>query len=55
MLYEDAVLWSALKRSGLVEHDGGAGTPTGEKASRFNLDTTIEDEGLNLVCLTPYS
>ena len=45
--YDDAVLWSALKRASLVERaaDGEA------KSSRFTLDTVIEDEGLNMVCL----
>ncbi|KAI5474500.1 ABC transporter [Pseudohyphozyma bogoriensis] len=44
-LYEDAVLWSALKRAWLVERN----TATVEgQASRFNLDTVIEDEGLNM-------
>ncbi|KAL8286968.1 hypothetical protein RQP46_003974 [Phenoliferia psychrophenolica] len=42
--YEDAVLWSALKRASLVDRVGdGEG-----KASRFTLDTVIEDEGLNM-------
>lgn len=43
--YEDAVLWSALKRASLVDRstDGEA------QASRFTLDTPIEDEGLNMV------
>lgn len=45
-LYDEAVLWDALRRAWLVERVAGAeGTV---QASRFTLDTQIEDEGLNL-------
>ncbi|KAK4700227.1 hypothetical protein P7C70_g6022, partial [Phenoliferia sp. Uapishka_3] len=41
--YEDAVLWSALKRASLVDRAEGEG-----QTSRFTLDTVVEDEGLNM-------
>ncbi|GAA5860817.1 hypothetical protein JCM3774_003151 [Rhodotorula dairenensis] len=45
--YDDARLWDALRRSWLVERKAGAGE-TAAGASRFTLDTPIEDEGANL-------
>ncbi|KAG7096565.1 hypothetical protein E1B28_003986 [Marasmius oreades] len=60
-LHDDAKLWDALKRSYLVEsesrkgnkdedastiEDEGSHTPTG--ATKFTLDTVVEDEGNNL-------
>lgn len=44
-VYEDAVLWSALKRAWLVDRESEG--PEGQ-SSRFTLDTPIEDEGLNM-------
>lgn len=55
--YEDAVLWSALKRAWLVDQNQELPTAAGprqsgdvtpERVSRFTLDLAIEDEGLNL-------
>ncbi|KAL8290351.1 hypothetical protein RQP46_002609 [Phenoliferia psychrophenolica] len=52
-VYEDAVLWEALKRAWLVDRDAeleeaanldGSSSP----ANRFSLDLHIDDEGLNL-------
>ncbi|KAI5476304.1 ABC transporter [Pseudohyphozyma bogoriensis] len=43
--YDDATLWSALKRAWLVERETGEG---GGQVSRFTLDTVVEDEGLNM-------
>lgn len=45
-LYDDARLWDALRRSWLV--DRTSGTDNVAEASRFTLDTPIEDEGANL-------
>lgn len=44
--YDDARLWDALRRSWLVERNPGGDPIAG--ASRFTLDTPIEDEGANL-------
>lgn len=44
--HEDATLWSALKRACLVERSGVEGETM--QASRFQLDTKIEDEGNNI-------
>ena len=50
-MLSDAQLWDALHRSYLTE---ASGTPIGEEdegnqsASRYSLDTVIEDEGANL-------
>lgn len=45
--FPDSVLWDALRRSWLVERT--AGVEGGSvQASRFTLDTAIEDEGSNL-------
>lgn len=45
-IYDDSVLWDALRRSWLV---GAKDGQTGEvSTSRFNLDSTIEEEGANL-------
>ncbi len=44
--HPDAVLWDALKRSWLVEREAG-GEGAGQ-ASRFSLDTAVEDEGANM-------
>lgn len=50
--HEDIELWSALKRSYLVDQSSElTDAKTGNSspgASRFNLDLVIEDEGLNL-------
>ncbi|KAM0751625.1 P-loop containing nucleoside triphosphate hydrolase protein [Meredithblackwellia eburnea MCA 4105] len=55
-LYDDVVLWAALKRAWLVDQSFDA-SATKEKTdasssstpvNRFNLDLAIEDEGLNL-------
>lgn len=57
--YEDAVLWSALKRAYLVDPSfnpsvpkastsSGAASPPTQMEGRFTLDLAIEDEGLNL-------
>ncbi|KAK4699731.1 hypothetical protein P7C70_g6527, partial [Phenoliferia sp. Uapishka_3] len=49
-LYDDVVLWSALRRAGLVERDDATAQPSEKEGeTRFNLDTPIEDEGSNLV------
>jgi len=45
-VYEDALLWDALRRAWLVERV--AGVEGSVQASRFTLDTPIEDEGANL-------
>lgn len=51
-LSEDAVLWDALKRSSLVNELAKAdGTGVTDSENRFNLDTPIEDEGLNMVSI----
>ncbi|EJU00125.1 ABC transporter [Dacryopinax primogenitus] len=57
-LYDDAKLWDALKRSYLVEETRMVGgdpekdedVPSGAQSPvmRFNLDSTIDDEGANL-------
>ena len=44
--HPDAVLWDALKRSWLVEREAGAAGAG--QASRFSLDTAVEDEGANM-------
>ncbi|GAA96149.1 uncharacterized protein L969DRAFT_91604 [Mixia osmundae IAM 14324] len=46
-VHDDATLWDALRRSSLVDRKG---KNEGDKdvASRFTLDTVIEDEGGNL-------
>lgn len=45
-VYDDAKLWDALRRAWLVDrHVGLEGTV---QASRFALETAIEDEGSNL-------
>lgn len=44
-VYEDQRLWDALRRAWLVDRD----VPVeGARASRFSLETKIEDEGANL-------
>lgn len=50
-LHDDARLWDALKRAYLVEDrkpDSLDGEDSNGQASRFTLDSTIEDEGGNL-------
>lgn len=52
-MYEDSVLWEALKRAWLVDRDAQlekAANPdaSSSPANRFSLDLAIEDEGLNL-------
>ncbi|GAA6021728.1 hypothetical protein JCM11491_001395 [Sporobolomyces phaffii] len=45
-VYDDARLWSALRRAWLVDRDRD---PVGtSRSSSFSLDTKIEDEGANL-------
>ncbi|ORY64744.1 P-loop containing nucleoside triphosphate hydrolase protein [Leucosporidium creatinivorum] len=45
-VYDDQLLWDALRRAWLVERV--AGVDGSVQASRFNLETAIEDEGGNL-------
>ena len=52
-IYEDSVLWEALKRAWLVDRDTQlekAASPdaAASPANRFSLDLVIDDEGLNL-------
>ncbi|KAF9046870.1 ABC transporter [Hymenopellis radicata] len=48
-LHDDATLWDALRRSYLVESNKeDRDSPDATSTGRFNLDTTIEDEGANL-------
>ncbi|GAA5961345.1 hypothetical protein JCM3765_004381 [Sporobolomyces pararoseus] len=45
-MYEDQRLWDALRRAWLV--DRTTSSEEGARASRFSLETKIEDEGANL-------
>lgn len=45
--HTDADLWSALRRAWLVDRSAGAEGHL--QTSRFDLETVIEDEGLNMV------
>ncbi|ORY70608.1 ABC transporter [Leucosporidium creatinivorum] len=45
-VYDDQLLWDALRRAWLVERVAGAEGSV--QASRFTLETPIEDEGANL-------
>lgn len=45
-VYEDQRLWDALRRAWLVDRSSSG--EKGARASRFNLETKIEDEGANL-------
>ncbi|KAK4055919.1 hypothetical protein OIO90_003176 [Microbotryomycetes sp. JL221] len=46
-VYEDKILWDALRRAWLVEREAGSyGNEVGR--NKFSLDSAIEDEGSNL-------
>ncbi|KAK4049155.1 hypothetical protein OIV83_004300 [Microbotryomycetes sp. JL201] len=47
-VYEDRVLWDALRRAWLVERETLDQADRAGASSKFSLDTPIEDEGSNL-------
>ena len=45
--HDDLHLWESLRRAHLVEGDLLASSPVAEGGSRFQLDQSVDDEGLN--------